>query len=255
MKESSERAAIVIMAKRPVPGNVKTRLSPPLTLDDAARLYACFLQDTIDKVNSILHVVRYLALDIVVAGRADENATEPAYKDTAMSIEDEMLNNLGLNTIVLPRSLRIISQGEGSLGDRLQNVGGRLAPSFDKLLFIGADSPDVPAGFVEQAIGKLDASSVVIGPSDDGGYYLIGMRDAPGTANVFKDIHWSTDVVYKQTLARISTAGLSVDIIPAWYDVDEISELHKLAMHLKDAANDAPATAAFLAEYLLSKNF
>jgi len=218
MKDAfTERSAVVIVAKRPIPGNVKTRLCPPLSCDEAAELYACFLEDTINKIGALPGVSKYLAID----GEKPESSA-----------------------ISLPGSFKAIGQGTGNLGDRLNHLSHLLFQGVDRLLFVGADSPNLPHLYLKRALEELNYCDVVIGPSEDGGYYLIGMRNH--FSCLFNNIDWSTSLVFEQTVNRAQGENLKVGIISTWYDVDTGDSLLKLMSDLQDNPEIAPVTASFL---------
>jgi len=221
-----ERSSIVIVAKRPVPGNVKTRLCPPLTPQESADLYSCFLRDTIEKVGKASGTLKYLALDTeYIEGQGSEMAS--------------LFGN-----ILTPRSFKVISQGPGDLGARLARLTNYVLNKSDRLIFIGADSPSLPSSYLENALQLLAGNDIVIGPSDDGGYYLLGMNGR--FTFLFKGVEWSSDRVFEQTLERVVSAGLKAYIMPAWYDVDTSADLSRLALDLRNGQDQAPATANFL---------
>ena len=225
-KVSAQRPAIVIVAKLPVPGRVKTRLCPPLTPHEAAALYACFLQDTVAKVAGLSISEAFIALNIAELGE-----------------ERQAL----LDTIMLPGSVRVIDQGEGDLGVRLSKILTDAFPEPAQVVFIGADSPSLPRSYLARAVSSLERHDVVIGPSDDGGYYLIGLSG--NHLCVFKDIAWSTSAVFEQTLARAVAAGLDVDVLPGWFDIDDDAGLRRLHRELRDDPSTAPRTTSYLANY------
>ncbi|WP_286678392.1 TIGR04282 family arsenosugar biosynthesis glycosyltransferase [Candidatus Aquicultor secundus] len=219
----TERSAIVIMAKRPVPGNVKTRLCPPLSPEESAALYAAFLEDTIHKVDRIGSVIKFIALD------------------SDSSLEHGMTRTGNLS---VPGSYTAIDQGKGDLGERMSRILGILFQSFDRVLVIGADSPTMPYEVLESALTELSNHDVVIGPSHDGGYYLLGLREH--FEILFDGINWSTDVVLHQTLDRIRSANLTVKQLLTWYDIDTHANLLRLAAELRENPSEAPATSALL---------
>ncbi len=218
-----ERTAIVIMAKMPVPGNVKTRLCPPLTPEESATLYSAFLEDTVHKVDRIQHVGKFIALD-----------GNTSLKGPVSTI----------GTLPVPDTYTVIDQGEGDLGERINRVLGILFKSFDRVLVIGADSPTMPCEVLESAVDELSDYDVVIGPSQDGGYYLLGLRGY--FESLFDRIDWSTDVVLQQTLDRIRAGGLTVKQLLTWYDIDTPADLLRLAAELRESRSEAPATSAAL---------
>ncbi len=219
----TERTAIVIMAKTPVPGNVKTRLCPPLTPEESASLYAALLEDTVHKVDRIQNVEKFIALD-----------SDPLLFDGVMRI----------GALPLPGTYTVIDQGKGDLGERINRILEILFKSFDRVLVVGADSPTMPYEVLELAIDGLSDHDVVIGPSQDGGYYLLGLRGH--FERLFDHIEWSTDVVLQQTLGRIRTGNLTVKQLLTWYDIDTTADLLRLANELRENRSDAPATSTAL---------
>lgn len=222
----AKRSSIIIVAKRPVPGNVKTRLCPPLTPQESSNLYSCFLQDTIDKVAKVPGALKYLALDIEDIEVQGGEIAPP------------------LHSISTPQSFKVISQGSGDLGERLAYLADYAFKESDRLIFVGADSPSLPIPYLESALQLLGDNDVVIGPSEDGGYYLLGMAGC--FTFLFERVEWSSDRVFKQTLDCARSAGLKVNSMPTWYDVDTSSDLSRLVLDIKDERTVAPITANFL---------
>ena len=223
--------ALAVMAKAPRPGRVKTRLSPPLTLEETAALNVCFLQDTTENLASI-------------PGGAGLISYTPA--------GDEALFE-GL----LPETFGLVLQRGDGFGERLlaaaQDI---LAIGYGAVCLIDSDSPTVPAAAFRQAVEALarPGERVVLGPSDDGGYYLIGLKQAH--AAPFAGITWSTGSVLAETLERCREAQLEVEMLPTWYDVDDEATLEILTAELlgetapvftTQPGYAAPHTRAFLA--------
>ena len=189
-------------------------------------MYTCFLQDTAAKVASLSAAEAYIALDTV-----------------AFTRELQVL----VDAMELPDSVCLIDQGEGDLGARLSHILMNALPDPERVVFIGADSPSLPLSYLEGAVSSLARHDVVIGPSDDGGYYLIGVSGHH--LCLFNDIAWSTSVVFEQTLARASAAGLKVDLLPGWFDVDDYAGLCRLRRELQENPSAAPRTASYLADH------
>lgn len=211
--------AVVVVAKSPRSGHVKTRLCPPLSRAQAALLHAAFLRDTVEHLRHLEDV------ELVVAYTPPEDR--------------------GLFEAMCPGTA-LIPQGDGDLGARLGILFEMLyARGFAAVLAVGADSPTLPLAFVRTACLLLDRSDVdlVIGPADDGGYYLIGLKQME--LALFRDIPWSTDRAYTVTMARAAEAGLRPACLPTWYDVDRAADLERLARDLD--AGSAPHTRAQLA--------
>src|ERR1700722_15913976 len=213
-KRASE-CALAVMAKAPRPGRVKTRLAPPLTLDQAAELNACFLRDT--------------AANIGMVASSGGAAGVISYTPVG---DEVFFDNL------LPSDFVLIPQRGGDFGERLlATVQDLLSGGFGSVCLIDSDSPTVPAVAFERAIAELQKAGdrVVIGPSHDGGYYLIGLKRAH--SELFADIAWSTSSVFAETVAAAKAAGIEVVVLPLWYDVDDGETLALLTAELLD---DAP---------------
>src|SRR5690349_2807544 len=216
------RRALVVVGKSPEPGVTKTRLSPPLTPAQAADLYAAFLADSVD----LAIRARWERLSVIYPPRPGAEAALRA---------------------LLPATVRLVAQPGNGLRDALTQAFERdLRAGFDQVVLIGSDNPSMPPDVLEQASEDLRANDVAIGPSEDGGYYLIGMKAAhPG---LFERITWSTDVVFGQTLERAAELDLTVATLPTWYDVDTVEDLRRLDADLARLAGDvAPRTRAALA--------
>ncbi|HYR69360.1 MAG TPA: TIGR04282 family arsenosugar biosynthesis glycosyltransferase [Candidatus Dormibacteraeota bacterium] len=193
-------AAIAIFAKAPIPGRVKTRLVPPLSREEAAAVARACLETTLRRFAPLLEAPIALFLD----GEADGTLRALA-------------GSLGVG---------IVPQVGADLGARLEGAFRSLREGgATKTVALGSDSPTVNPAWIAHAIASLDTHDAVIGPTEDGGYYLIGLR-APAP-ELFRDIPWSTDRVARATLARASALGLAVDLLPAWYDVDDIPTLRR----------------------------
>ena len=216
-------AAVVIMAKLPVPGRTKTRLCPPLTSAQAGELSEALLKDTVGLVSSLPGIEMTVAV-------------------SPSSAVDEMRH-------LLPGCARVFAVEGASLGDCLSGAMGRLfAEGLARVVALNADSPTLPAAYLEQAAELLESNDVVLGPAEDGGYYLIGLRRPE--PRLFEGIAWSTNQVASQTLARAADLGLTVARLPAWYDVDTPAELERLRMELVTQPQGiAPCTRAFLARH------
>jgi hypothetical protein len=217
-------AALAIFAKAPVAGQVKTRLCPPLTAEQAAKLYECFLLDTVARACSLTGVRVFLAIT--------PGGTEPLFR------------------ALLSCPVNYLPQRGATLGEREANVfADLLQQGFSRIVIIGSDIPTLPPAHLHAAFACLEepGNDVVMGPSDDGGYYLIGARALHPT--LFQDIAWSTPTVCAETLTRARRAGLHVAQVPSWHDVDNADDLRKLVLKLNVAEPEpvAPYTQAYLA--------
>lgn len=217
--------AVVVVTKSPRSGHVKTRLCPPLAPADAASLHDAFLRDTVDRVRLLADV------DVAVA-------YSPA-KDRPL------FEAMFAGTILLP-------QRHGDLGMRLAAIFETLcAREFRGVIAIGADTPTLPLSFVRRAFVLLRRPDVdvILGPAHDGGYYLIGVKEAQPV--LFRDIPWSTDQVYTLTMARAADARLRTACLPSWHDVDTFADLERLAADLATDGATSPRTYAQLVQLRL----
>ena len=199
--------ALAVMLKAPVAGQVKTRLTPPLTQEDAAELYKCFIQDIFSRVSTLN------GIDIIAA-YTPENTAEHIKR-------------------IVPANTMLIPQRGNDLGERLSNLfSGLFSAGYKKIAVIGTDSPDLPVEYIKKSFSSLNKNtSIVIGPSRDGGYYLIAMSRY--SEEVFKDIPWSTNTVFKKTLEKAKKTGLLPALLPEWYDVDETGDLKTLRENMR----------------------
>jgi hypothetical protein len=219
----AERAVgLAIMAKAPRVGAVKTRLCPPLRAPEAADLARCFLLDAVDRVRS-------------VAGAQPVMAYTPA--EARAQFED-----------VAP-GFALISQRGRDLGERQHRlVEDVLGLGLQAALVIGTDSPTLPRECLDEAVSLVMAPDVdvVLGPTEDGGYYLIGLR-TPIPA-LFEEMPWSTPAVLGRTLERAQRLGLRVACLATWFDVDTGADLERLRAELDATPGPWPRhTRAFLA--------
>lgn len=218
----SSQCALAVMAKAPRPGKVKTRLAPPLTHEQSAALNICFLKDTTENIAAV-------SLNGLSAGLISYTP-----------VGDEALFDG-----ILPEGFSLISQRGDGFGERLlfaaQDI---LACGYGAVCLIDSDSPTVPAAAFEQAIAELarpdSGDRIVLGGSHDGGYYLIGLKQAH--PEPFANIAWSTSTVYAETIAAAHSAGIEVVELPLWYDVDDGVTLSTLSSEL--LADTPPPFAA-----------
>jgi len=212
---------LLVVAKRPAAGQTKTRLCPPLTGAAAAALYTCFLRDTLDVMRQVPDV-----------GRGIAYLPEAARDYFAILAPDMQLS---------------LQQG-ADLGQRLDHLlSAALEAGASQAVVMDSDSPTLPADYLMQAFAALSGpNDVVLGPCEDGGYYLIGLkRPQP---RLLRDVQMSTPYVVRDTLALAEQLGLQVALLPTWYDVDTVAELDRLRAELRDAPpHMACYTRAFLA--------
>lgn len=228
--------AIAVMAKAPRPGQVKTRLVPPLTPDMASALNASFLRDITENIRLAANDAAIQAY-IAYAPAGFEALFEGMLADgTRLVLADGSSVSAphvrGFGRCLLEAAQSLFDRGHGAV------------------CLLNSDSPTLPTSLLARAVCALDADGdrVVLGPAEDGGYYLIGMK-APHI-HLFEDIDWSTSRVAEQTRQRARVLGLSVAELDPWYDVDDAAALTRLCRDLASEARvgeltpyPAPATA------------
>jgi rSAM/selenodomain-associated transferase 1 len=212
--------ALAVMAKAPRAGKVKTRLCPPLTPEQSAALNICFLKDT----------TRNIAEVATSGGAAGLISYTPVGDEAAFD---------GL----LPAGFALIAQRGDAFGERLLAAAEDiLSVGYGAVCLIDSDSPTLPTDALKTAVEELakPGDRVVLGGSDDGGYYLIGLKAAH--KEPFERITWSTGSVYAETVERVKEAGLELVELPTWYDVDDAATLALLEAELIEGERPAFAT-------------
>jgi hypothetical protein len=222
------------MAKASIPGRTKTRLTPTLSPEQAADLNTAFLRDVADN----------LLAAAALASIAPWMAYSPAGCQDFFA--RTMPDGVGLLETVAPDFGVCLYRAAASL----------LAAGHDSVCLLNSDSPTLPTGYLVAAATALAAPGdrVVVGPATDGGYYLIGLKQPH--RRLFQDVDWSTERVFRQTLARADELGLSVVVLPSWYDVDCEEALRVLIGELVEdrpfrAVGSRPTPAAFTRRALL----
>jgi uncharacterized protein len=210
--------ALILFAKYPRPGSVKTRLTPPFTPDKAAALYRCMLLDTIASISRLDNIDRYLFY-----------AADPDAAVFFRSAAGKMTS---------------LPQCDGDLGRRMAGAFRLLfGKGYGEVAIIGSDSPDLPERYIEEAFMKLEESAdAVFGPTEDGGYYLLAMKHL--REELFRDIPWSSGEVLGRSLAVAEENGLQVALLPLWHDLDTVDDL--LRPELLREENGAPLTRDFV---------
>lgn len=190
----SDMEVLLIFAKQPISGQVKTRLIPPLTGPQAATLYAFAQGETI-------HQLQHVNYSSVICYSGEKNYFQQRYP-----------------------KCRLIAQGDGDLGQRLQRMfSHQFNQSVEKICVVGTDSPDMPVDLVVQAFAQLSCCDVVTVPALDGGYVLFGARRE--CTPLFERIHWSSAEVLQQTRQRAKESGYSYREIEQWQDIDDLPSL------------------------------
>ncbi|MFQ5449124.1 MAG: TIGR04282 family arsenosugar biosynthesis glycosyltransferase [Nitrospinaceae bacterium] len=222
MRDRFHDQALVLFAKDPVIGQVKTRLHPFLDQETILELYSNFLRDSIRILFAVEGVDRFIGV-------------YPSH-----------LSNFFSRWREEPPVTLFVQEGK-DLGERMRNTfAARFDEGYRKTVIMGADSPSLPARYLEQAFQS--EKDLVIGPSTDGGYYLIGMNRE--MVEVFQGVSWGSNQVLRETLERVTKSGASIGLLPVWYDVDRPENVLFLKTHLdlmeQSGLGDPGATGEFL---------
>jgi uncharacterized protein len=218
------------MTKAPRAGQVKTRLTPPFTPAEAAALNICFLRDTTSAISLAVTKDRARGIAVYTPVGAEADYTE-----------------------ILPAEIELVAQRGEGLGERvIFAMEDLFRLGFESVCLINSDSPTVPPRVFAEAVAILaqPKETVVLGPSSDGGYYLIGLKKL--YRELFEEIPWSTDRVLQQTSERARQINLHIHLLPKWYDVDDVVTLRRLCNEFfgTTEANlggySAPATRGYL---------
>jgi len=209
---------IAVMAKASIPGRTKTRLVPPLTLEEATACNTAFLRDIADNI-------------LAASGRAS----------VAGYVAFGPPGSKGFFQENLPEEIGLIEAWNPSLGDCLISALAQLLERGHRgAVAVNSDSPTLPTSLLVEAAEVLarPGDRVVLGPASDGGYYLLGLKAMH--RRLFQDIAWSTEHVARQTLERAAELGVPVHLLPQWYDVDDIRTLRLLQAELFESRSFAP---------------
>ena len=214
------RGAVVVMAKAPREGSVKTRLAPAYPARDVLRLSECMLLDTLAMIRTL-------------------GGVHPAVMCPAEDVSDL--------AAILPEGVEVIGQRGRGLAAGLVSVFERFVPELRRVVAVDSDSPHLPVSILRSAFELLDRTDVVVGPTEDGGYYLVGASAKhPG---LFDPAALGTGSARDALLENARALGLSVALTEPFYDVDLPGDLRRLAAELRLDPGRAPRTAALLASW------
>jgi uncharacterized protein len=222
---------IAVMAKASAPGRAKTRLVPPLDYDDAAALNTAFLHDVFDNI-------------LLAASHAAPGASIAAYAAYGPPGSEDFFRSR------FP-GIDLIEAWSSDFGACLLHaIEQMLARRHSAAVVLNADSPTLPTALLNETVEVLarPGDRAVLGPSSDGGYYLLGLKAAH--RRLFEDIAWSTDKVAAQTRQRAEEIGLALHVLPEWYDVDDVASLRRLHAEIFDGAAPTPQRARHAAALL-----
>lgn len=206
--------ALLLFTKVPRPGDVKTRLTPVLSPSEAARLYTAFLRDTLRQVRRLDADVRLYLAPPLPTGELEG----------------------------VPSDVSLYEQQGESLGPRMKRaIRDTLDAGYERVLVMGSDHPTLPSSFLRQALPALqEPRAICFGPTEDGGFYLVGMRGF--YPQLFEDMSYSHSEVFSDTLARAEHTDAQITILPPWYDVDTPQDLDRMGADLRKGDTEAPNT-------------
>jgi rSAM/selenodomain-associated transferase 1 len=256
-RSARDLCALAVMTKAPQAGRVKTRLVPPLTPEEAAELNKSFLRDTAAAISSACSrpAVGYEG-KMDFKPEASASHSEAATAACGIAVYTPVAAESAYADI-LPADFSLLPQRGDGFGERLYfAVEDLFKCGFESVCLIDSDSPTVPAENFVEAVELLSTTKdrVVLGPSDDGGYYLIGVKRPH--RHLFEQIDWSTERVLNQTMQRATEIGIEVKLLPTGYDVDDGAGLRRLCNELLGEQGDdsvAPTTRKFLAGLVAQK--
>jgi len=231
VRSSGSNCVLVIMAKAPRPGEVKTRLAPSLSPAAVTAFYCCLLDDTLALAQSLKDV------------------------EVAIMCPDSDVNELAqlAGTQLAGKAASVVAQKGDGLAAGLTSVFAHFAPDHQRdahqrrVIAFNSDSPHLPRSVLEDAFETLAAHDVVVGPTHDGGYYLVGAKASYPT--LFASDGMGTSSALERLVSRARTLELSVGFVDPFYDVDVADDLTRLAAELRLAPAKAPRTAAWLKEW------
>lgn len=225
--ETTHSRALIIFAKYPLPGTVKTRLSPPLTPEEAAALYRCMLEDSVAMARALSGITPFIFFQ-----------NDPGTVEYFKTLVPDILSS---------------PQAGENLGERLKNAfAGTFKHGFTEVAVIGTDSPDLPSEYIFEAFSRLDYehTDVVFGPAEDGGYYLLGLKRV--WEELFRGLPWSSRELLAASIEQAEKLCLGVSLLPSWYDIDTEADLKRPA--LLDKKSPARNTREFLISRLPPDN-
>jgi len=216
----NQDTCVLCFVKYPEKGQVKLRLAVDLDEDVVVELYRNFVLDVVSILKT-LDAPFYLCFSPLNAQKKFREWLGSAYS--------------------------YVPQEGNDIGERMKNgFCYAFTEGFRRVILVGSDSPDLPSDFLRNAITELQTHDVVIGPSSDGGYYLIGFRDDTFLPSVFDGISWSSSTVFQETIEKAKNAGRSLSLLPAWSDVDIVSDLKNLIRRNRNTVFKSSHTISFL---------
>jgi len=201
IQDTHSKSALVLFVNYPKPGKVKTRLANETSDIFATDVYCCFIKDSIERFRNI---------------KADLIPFISEKNKVRLFQQNFNFQN------------KCYDQSSGHLGIRMKHaMKVMFSDKYTYVAIIGSDCPDIPVSYINNAFSKLIKNDVVIGPSVNGGYYLIGCSNPRALNSLFTDIEWNTDKVVQQTINKIETESFSYSLLKEWRDIDCLEDLKK----------------------------
>ncbi len=215
--------ALLVFAHNPIAGQVKMRMVDPFTPEESAELYRAFLEDALARFVTLPHTDVFLFL--------------PPERPT-------------LPEITLPQALPLLHQKGRTFAERQLNAFREIfAQGYRRCVATGTDCPTLPIEYIQRAFLELkEANSVTIGPSVDGGYYLLGMNRLH--TELFEGMTYNHPHVFEDIILRVTRTGARLVVLPSWYDVDTPDDLTRLAADLALSPLDLPNTRRIVASLI-----
>lgn len=227
---NDKKNALVLFAKAPVAGMAKTRLQPHIPPGNSARLQEALIKDSISKMDQVDKVEKFIYF----------------YPAEQIEMFEKLTGNLPFH---------LVRQNGADLGEKMENAFKHLfEQGFLKVVITGVDSPTLPLEYITEAFTKLDRSELVIGPAEDGGYYLIGIKGK--VLPLFSGVEWGSGNVLSQTEKLIKKHNIKPTLLPLHYDVDTIDDLRFLKTQLKRMSrsrDQVPLNTMTLLDEILSE--
>ena len=245
---------LIIFAKEPRPGQVKTRLCPPLSPEAAARLYRCFLEDILEEMGRLPDIslaVAYASApgggEAVVLPASGANTRFAPRVNPPLKVDQHHTPATALNffrALASPK-VSLFPQEGADLSERLVRAfDWGLAQGFEAVLVRNSDSPDLPGELIDAGVRALarGGADLVLGPGPDGGYYLAGLKKR--RPQLFQGISWSSGAVLADTLGKARESSLNVHLLPSWPDIDTIADLRSFTA--RPPVPDGPGQRSYL---------
>ncbi|MHC4617283.1 MAG: TIGR04282 family arsenosugar biosynthesis glycosyltransferase [Planctomycetota bacterium] len=221
-------SCVLFFVRYPAPGKVKTRLAKKIGRERAAEVYRNFVLDILDTLQTL-------------------NVNLRIFLEPPDAVDDFRHWLREDHTYVL--------QTGRDLGQKMKNAFiHAFAEGFSKLVLIGSDLPDLPADYLNLSLEALDTHDTVIGPTSDGGYYLIGFAKQAFLPEAFEDIAWGTDRVFMHTVKTLKRHGRKLYVLPQWHDVDTLDDVKSLLARSRNTNFRHSRTFSFLQEQVMEES-